>query len=33
VHDLHIRIITTTGHPLRDLQLDPTRDYQPTAKQ
>jgi transposase InsO family protein len=33
VHDLHIRIITTTGHLLRDLQLDPTRDYQPTAKQ
>jgi len=31
VHDLHVRIITTSGRPLRDIQLDPTRDYQPQA--
>jgi transposase InsO family protein len=30
IHELHIRIITTNGQLLRDLQLDPTRDYQPT---
>ena len=29
VHDLRVRIITTNGTPLRDFQLDPTRDYQP----
>lgn len=29
VHDLHVRVITTSGQLLRDLQLDPTRDYQP----
>jgi hypothetical protein len=32
VHDLHIRIITSTGQPLRDFELDPTRDYQPTGR-
>jgi transposase InsO family protein len=32
VHDLHIRIVTTSGQLLRDLQLDPTRDYQPRPK-
>jgi hypothetical protein len=32
VHDLNIRIIkATTGELLRDLNLDPTRDYQPTG--
>jgi hypothetical protein len=29
VHDLHVRILSTSGQLLRDLQLDPTRDYQP----
>ncbi len=30
IHDLHITVIaTTTGEILRDLTLDPTRDYQP----
>ncbi len=30
IHDLHITVIaTTTGEILRDLVLDPTRDYQP----
>jgi transposase InsO family protein len=32
VHDLHVRILTTSGQLLRDLQLDPTRDYQPQPK-
>jgi transposase InsO family protein len=32
VHDLHVRIITTSGRPLRDFQLDPSRDYQPQQK-
>jgi len=32
VHDRHVRIITTSGKPLRDFQLDPDRDYQPQAK-
>ena len=32
VHDRHVRIITTSGRPLRDFQLDPTRDYQPQSK-
>ncbi|MCV2491906.1 hypothetical protein OF117_21380 [Geodermatophilus sp. YIM 151500] len=31
VHDLHVRVLTTSGRLLRDLQLDPTRDYQPQA--
>src|SRR5271170_6625685 len=32
VHDLHIRITTTDGQLLRELQLDPTKDYQPQTK-
>jgi transposase InsO family protein len=32
VHDLHIRIITTSGQLLRDLELNPDRDYQPQPK-
>ena len=32
VHDLHIRILNTDGELLRELQLDPTKDYQPQAK-
>ena len=32
VKDLHVRIATTNGELLRDLQLDPTRDYQPQPK-
>ena len=32
VHDLHIRVLTTTGRLLRNLQLDPNRDYQPQSK-
>ena len=29
VHELHIRVITEDGELLRELVLDPTRDYQP----
>jgi transposase InsO family protein len=33
VHDLHIRVINAaTGELLRELTLDPTRDYQPTRR-
>jgi transposase InsO family protein len=32
VHDLHIRVSTTDGHLLPELQLDPTKDYQPQTK-
>jgi hypothetical protein len=32
IHDLHIRITTTDGQLLRELQLDPTKDYQPQPK-
>jgi hypothetical protein len=33
VHDLHIRVINAaTGELLRELTLDPTRDYQPTSR-
>jgi hypothetical protein len=32
VHDLHIRVLSTSGRLLRDLTLDPTRDYQPQAR-
>jgi transposase InsO family protein len=32
VHDLHIRIITTSGQLLRDLELNPDQDYQPQPK-
>ena len=31
VHDLHIRVLSTSGQLLRDLTLDPSRDYQPQA--
>lgn len=29
VHDLHIRVLNNDGELLRELQLDPTKDYQP----
>ncbi len=29
VHDLHIRVVNTDGELLRELQLNPTKDYQP----
>jgi transposase InsO family protein len=32
IHELHIRVVTTDGHLLRELQLDPTKDYQPQTK-
>jgi hypothetical protein len=32
VKDLHVRITTANGELLRDLQLDPSRDYQPQPK-
>ena len=32
VLDQHVRIITTSGRPLRDFQLNPDRDYQPQSK-
>jgi hypothetical protein len=33
VHDLHLRVINaTTGELLRELTLDPSRDYQPTGR-
>jgi transposase InsO family protein len=32
VKDLHVRITTTHGELLRDLELDPSRDYQPQPK-
>ncbi|HVC68537.1 MAG TPA: hypothetical protein VND44_13150, partial [Acidimicrobiales bacterium] len=33
VQDLHIRVVdAATGELLRELVLDPTRDYQPTGK-
>ena len=33
VHDLHIRVINAaTGELLRELTLDPARDYQPTGR-
>jgi transposase InsO family protein len=32
VHDRHVRIITTSGKPLRDFQLNPDKDYQPQGK-
>jgi len=33
VHDLHVRVVaTTTGELLRDLIVDPTKDYQPRSK-
>jgi hypothetical protein len=32
VHDLHIRVLSTSGEPLRNMNLDPSRDYQPEAR-
>jgi transposase InsO family protein len=32
VHDLHVRILSTSGRLLRDFELDPSRDYQPQQK-
>jgi transposase InsO family protein len=33
VHDLHVRVIhAATGELLRELTVDPTRDYQPTGR-
>ena len=33
IHDLHIRVINAaTGELLRELTIDPTRDYQPTGQ-
>jgi len=33
VNDLHVRVVhASTGELLRDLTIDPTRDYQPTGK-
>ncbi len=32
VHDRHIRVLTTDGELLRELTLDPHRDYQPQPK-
>jgi hypothetical protein len=32
IHDLHIRVLNTDGELLRELQLDPTKDYQPQAQ-
>ena len=33
-HDLHVRVVNaTTGELLRELHIDPTRDYQPRDHQ
>jgi hypothetical protein len=32
VRDLHVRVLTDDGELLRELTLDPTRDYQPQAR-
>jgi transposase InsO family protein len=32
VHDLHIRVLTSRGQLLRQLTLNPSRDYQPQAQ-
>jgi len=32
VDDLHVQIVTTDGELLRELHLDPTKDYQPQTK-
>ena len=33
IHDLHVRVIdAATGELLRELTIDPTRDYQPTGR-
>jgi transposase InsO family protein len=33
VHDLHVRVLTTSGRLLRDFTLNPDRDYQPRDQQ
>jgi transposase InsO family protein len=30
--DLHVRVLNTDGELIRELQLDPSRDYQPQAR-
>jgi hypothetical protein len=33
IQDLHVRVVAaTTGELLRELTIDPTRDYQPTGR-
>jgi hypothetical protein len=32
IHDLHVRVLSTSGQLLRELTLDPSRDYQPQAR-
>ena len=32
VRNLHIRVLNTDGNLLRELTLDPARDYQPQAR-
>jgi hypothetical protein len=32
IKDLHIRITSTDDQPIHELELDPTRDYQPQPK-
>ncbi len=32
VDDLHLRVITEDGELIRDLILDPSRDYQPHGR-
>lgn len=32
VKDLHIRVLTDPGEPLRELHLDTSRDYQPRPR-
>ena len=32
VHDLDIRVLTTDGELLRELVLNPSRDYQPQPR-
>jgi hypothetical protein len=32
VHDLHIRVLNSDGELLRELLLDPSKDYQPQPK-
>ena len=32
IQDLHIRVLNSDGELIRDLQLDPSKDYQPQPK-
>jgi hypothetical protein len=33
IHDLHVRVVqAATGELLRELTIDPNRDYQPSGK-